>query len=34
MSTNARQAGNPLAADEIVKDIGSQTLAWLQLNAA
>lgn len=34
MSENARRAGNPLAADEIVKDIGSQTVAWLQLNEA
>ena len=34
MSANARQAGNPLAADEIVKDIGSQAVAWLQLNEA
>jgi len=34
MSENARKAGNPLAADEIVKDIGAQTVAWLQLNKA
>lgn len=34
MSANAKRAGNPFAADEIVKDIGSQTVAWLQLNEA
>jgi hypothetical protein len=25
-------AGNPYAADEIVRDIGQQTIAWMNLN--
>jgi hypothetical protein len=25
-------AGNPYAADEIVEDIGRQTVAWMKLN--
>ena len=32
MSKNAQQAGNPYAADEIVRDIGSQTQLWMHLN--
>lgn len=32
MSKAAQSAGNPYAADEIVADIGSQTVAWMQLN--
>ena len=34
MSTNARQAGRPNAAAEIVLDIGSQTQTWMALNEA
>ena len=34
MSHAAKKAGNPYAADEIVADIGDQTLSWLQLNDA
>ena len=33
MSKAAQQAGNPYAADEIVEDIGSQTIAWMHANA-
>jgi 1,2-diacylglycerol 3-beta-galactosyltransferase len=32
MSKAAMEAGNPYAADEIVKDIGRQTVAWMKLN--
>ena len=32
MSKAAMMAGNPYAADEIVKDIGQQTVAWMKLN--
>jgi 1,2-diacylglycerol 3-beta-galactosyltransferase len=32
MSLAATKAGNPYAADEIVTDIGSQTVAWMKLN--
>jgi len=34
MSKAAQKAGNPYAADEIVSDIGTQTVAWMQLNEA
>lgn len=34
MSKAAQKAGNPYAADEIVTDIGTQTVAWMQLNEA
>lgn len=34
MSANARQAGNPNAAAEIVMDIGAQTQIWMALNEA
>lgn len=32
MSKAALAAGNPYAADEIVRDIGQQTVAWMNLN--
>jgi ABC-type hemin transport system substrate-binding protein len=32
MSQAAMVAGNPYAADEIVEDIGRQTVAWMNLN--
>lgn len=32
MSQAAMVAGNPYAADEIVEDIGRQTVAWMKLN--
>mmetsp|Transcript_120038 Transcript_120038/g.179342 ORF Transcript_120038/g.179342 Transcript_120038/m.179342 type:complete len:529 (+) Transcript_120038:98-1684(+) len=32
MSAAAQKAGNPYAADEIVDDMGSQTVAWMTLN--
>jgi 1,2-diacylglycerol 3-beta-galactosyltransferase len=32
MSKAALAAGNPYAADEIVRDIGQQTIAWMNLN--
>lgn len=32
MSLAATTAGHPYAADEIVSDIGSQTVAWMNLN--
>ena len=32
LSRAAQRAGNPYAADEIVADIGSQTVAWMKLN--
>jgi 1,2-diacylglycerol 3-beta-galactosyltransferase len=32
MSVLATEAGNPYAADEIVRDIGSETVAWMTLN--
>ena len=32
MSRAAMAAGNPYAADEIVRDIGRQTVAWMKLN--
>lgn len=32
MSQKAMEAGNPYAADEIVEDIGRQTIAWMNLN--
>jgi len=32
MSQAAMAAGNPYAADEIVEDIGRQTVAWMNLN--
>ncbi|KAL3935789.1 MAG: hypothetical protein SGBAC_008764 [Bacillariaceae sp.] len=32
MSRAATQAGNPSAADDIVRSIGSQTVAWMNLN--
>lgn len=32
LSHAAQKAGNPYAADEIVADIGSQTIAWMELN--
>ncbi len=32
MSQKAMEAGNPYAADEIVEDIGRQTVAWMNLN--
>jgi 1,2-diacylglycerol 3-beta-galactosyltransferase len=32
MSAAAQKAGNPYAADEIVDDIGSHTVAWMALN--
>jgi 1,2-diacylglycerol 3-beta-galactosyltransferase len=32
MSKAALAAGNPYAADEIVRDIGRQTVAWMNLN--
>jgi len=32
MSRAAVKAGNPYAADEIVADIGRQTVAWMNLN--
>lgn len=32
MSLAATEAGQPYAADEIVHDIGSETVAWMQLN--
>ena len=32
MSKAAMTAGNPYAADEIVQDIGQQTVAWMNLN--
>jgi len=32
MSLAATTAGHPYAADEIVSDIGSQTVAWMSLN--
>lgn len=32
MSKAAMVAGNPYAADEIVRDIGKQTVAWMNLN--
>ena len=33
MSQSAYKAGNPYAADEIVNDIGSETISWMQLNS-
>lgn len=32
MSVAATKAGHPYAADEIVSDIGSQTVAWMKVN--
>ena len=32
LSQSAMEAGNPYAADEIVNDIGSNTVAWMNLN--
>lgn len=32
MSQNARKAGNPHAASDIVKDIGSETVTWMKMN--
>jgi 1,2-diacylglycerol 3-beta-galactosyltransferase len=32
MSKAAMETGNPYAADEIVKDIGKETIAWMNLN--
>ena len=32
LSRAAMKAGNPYAADEIVADIGQQTIAWMTLN--
>ena len=32
MSRAATLSGHPYAADEIVSDIGSQTVAWMNLN--
>jgi 1,2-diacylglycerol 3-beta-galactosyltransferase len=32
LSTAASKAGNPYAADEIVRDIGQETIAWMKLN--
>jgi len=32
MSRAATQAGNPYAADDIVRSIGSQTVSWMNLN--
>jgi 1,2-diacylglycerol 3-beta-galactosyltransferase len=32
LSRAAMKAGNPYAADEIVADIGQQTIAWMCLN--
>lgn len=32
LSRAATKAGNPYAADEIVADIGQQTIAWMNLN--
>ena len=32
MSVAAQKSGRPYAADEIVHDIGSQTVAWMNLN--
>ena len=32
MSQKAMEAGNPYAANEIVEDIGRQTVAWMNLN--
>ena len=32
MSQAAMVAGSPYAADEIVEDIGRQTVAWMNLN--
>jgi 1,2-diacylglycerol 3-beta-galactosyltransferase len=32
MSVAAQKTGHPYAADEIVEDIGSQTVAWMALN--
>ena len=34
MSQAASKAGEPYAADEIVRDIGEQTQAWRRLNEA
>jgi len=34
LSMAAQRSGRPDAADEIVRDIGSQTVAWLKLNEA
>jgi 1,2-diacylglycerol 3-beta-galactosyltransferase len=33
MSRLAQKAGNPYAADEIVQDIGTQTITWMELNS-
>jgi UDP-N-acetylglucosamine:LPS N-acetylglucosamine transferase len=33
MSRAAQKAGHPYAADEIVHDIGAETVAWMALNA-
>jgi UDP-N-acetylglucosamine:LPS N-acetylglucosamine transferase len=33
MSNAAQKAGQPYAADEIVHDIGAETVAWMTLNA-
>lgn len=32
MSLAAQEIGHPHAAEEIVKDIGDTTLAWMELN--
>ena len=32
MSLAAQKEGHPYAADEIVHDIGTQTVAWMSLN--
>ena len=32
MSRAATQAGNPHAAADIVRSIGSQTVAWMEMN--
>ena len=32
MSLAAQKSGHPYAADEIVHDIGTQTVAWMTLN--
>ena len=32
MSLKAQSQGHPYAADEIVKDIGTQTVRWMNLN--
>ena len=34
MSLAAQKAGQPHAADDIVKDIGDQTVTWIRLNEA